>query len=143
MKKGLSSKPLSISEQNCLVELIQEFGTSWTKICEFLPGRSENQVKNFMNATVRRNIRRYNKFKPENEKIKGNSLKLLECPEIKKILLCGKEVKRKEFVGFKLSKDALDFAEAVAQEDRDQSGELSLISELDNILMLLLENIKG
>ena len=92
-----------------------------------------------MNATLRRNIRRYNKFKPENERIKAKSLKLLESPEIKKILLCGKDVKRKEFLRFKLSKDALDFAEAIAQKYGDSCDEFGLITELDNILVLLLE----
>ena len=105
-----------------------------------MPERSENQVKNFINATVRRNIRRYNKFKPEHEKLKANSLKLLEYSEFKNILLWGKEVKKKNFIEIKFSQDALDFAENIAKGVEEGNDGLDLITELDHILNDLLEN---
>ena len=140
LKTGLSNKPFSILERNLISELIVEYGTSWANICEFLPERSENQVKNFINATVRRNIRRYNKFKPEHEKLKANSLKLLEYSEFKNILLWGKEVKKKNFIEIKFSQDALDFAENIAKGVEEGNDGLDLITELDHILNDLLEN---
>lgn len=119
---------------------MDEYGTSWANICEFLPERSENQVKNFINATVRRNIRRYNKFKPEHQKIKVNSLRLLECSEFKNVLLWDKEIKKKNFVEIKFSQDALDFAENITKGVGERSDGLGLITELDHILNDLLEN---
>ena len=83
---------------------------------------------------MRRNIRRYNKFKPETQKIKVNSLKLLECSEFKKVLLWEKEVKNKSFIEIELSQDALNFAENIAKQTDQGSDQLDLITELDHIL---------
>ena len=121
-------------------------------------------MKNFINSTIRRNIRRYNKIKPLNEKILVNSIKLLDCPEVKEILLCTKRLKSPELCSFCLSSNALEFInsieseeEKVAQKKVEEKGEekeedekkkekeekeerakdLELVYELDKILEAL------
>lgn len=70
----------------------QKIGNNWSKISQFLVGRSDNTIKNHFYATIRRKLRRYNKL--NTEKI-NKSLKdiindkelvrfLMEIPEKKK-----------------------------------------------------------
>lgn len=89
-----NSNPFSDKEIEIVLKGQEKFGNKWSKIAKLLPGRSENQVKNFMHATIRRNIRRFNKGKLEAEKIKFSSLSILKNPEIREILTAKKDVKR-------------------------------------------------
>jgi hypothetical protein len=140
LKPGLArSEPFSAEEEMKLSELLDTFGTSWTKICEFLPGRSENQLKNYINSTVRRNIRRFNKFRGHDEKIQNYSLKLLDCPEIKKILMTSKNVKCEYFKDLEVSENAFEFIRSVSENFEEEN---ELVSELDRILIELLEKSK-
>ncbi|OMJ86631.1 hypothetical protein SteCoe_11779 [Stentor coeruleus] len=46
------------------------YGNQWTEIAKFLPGRTDNSVKNFFYSTLKRKIRSYNHSKPIEEQIK-------------------------------------------------------------------------
>ena len=57
-KHYLSTKPIeknwSSDEDSILLEKKEEFGTSWTKIAEFLPGRTSVNIKNRYALLMRR-----------------------------------------------------------------------------------------
>ena len=76
-------------------------------------------MKNFINSTIRRNIRRYNKAKPLDEKILVNSIKLLECPEVKAILLTHKRLKNTELISMSLSSHALEFINSIEEKEEN------------------------
>ena len=63
------------------------YGNKWSEISKFLKGRSENSTKNHFYSIVRKNLRRYNKKKPETEKIHRNIQDLLQDSEFCKVLL--------------------------------------------------------
>ena len=50
-----------LHEQDEVFRLAKIHGFRWSKISRFLPGRSENSIKNFFYSTSRKNIRRINK----------------------------------------------------------------------------------
>ena len=72
-------------EDHRIVDLIEKFGTSWSKISKYMPGRSNNQIKNRYNSRLRRtydirplsrfgdachipDIKKNNRRKPESNK---------------------------------------------------------------------------
>jgi hypothetical protein len=107
LKNEKNSQPFSEDEIDKLIELYTEFGAQWSKISQMMDNRTENQLKNFMNATVRRNIRKYNKGKLEIEKIKVSSLEILQIQEVRELLLLKKDVDRKWFADKFLSDQAM------------------------------------
>src|SRR5574343_1649995 len=70
----------------------QKIGNNWSKISQFLVGRSDNTIKNHFYATIRRKLRRYNKMGqdkinlPVKEIIKDKELvrMLMEIPDKEK-----------------------------------------------------------
>mmetsp|Transcript_12139 Transcript_12139/g.21947 ORF Transcript_12139/g.21947 Transcript_12139/m.21947 type:complete len:231 (+) Transcript_12139:111-803(+) len=49
-------------EDKLLIELQSQHGNAWSKISEYLPGRSDNNVKNRWNSTIQRKLRMDNTF---------------------------------------------------------------------------------
>ena len=70
------SPKFSRSETKLVFELFFENGCKWSYISNIISSKSENQIKNFINSTLRRNIRRYNKGKHPDDKIPIISLRL-------------------------------------------------------------------
>ena len=60
-----------------------------------------------MNATLRRNIRRFNKNKRIDQQIKGKNLNLVNIPELENILLADKSEKQSWFDSILLSEEIL------------------------------------
>ena len=107
MKIEKNNEPFSEEEIDTLVELYTQLGPQWSKISQHMVNRTENQLKNFMNATVRRNIRKYNKWKLDSEKIKVNSLDILQIPEVRELLVLKKNYDRKWFADKFLSDQSM------------------------------------
>lgn len=102
-----NNHPFSNEEIDIILQGHKKIGNKWSKIAKLLIGRSENQVKNFMHATIRRNMRRFNKGKDDSEQIKIVSLEILRNPEIGSILTAKKEVKRSTLMCLSLSKEIM------------------------------------
>jgi len=45
-----------------LFQMQSEFGNKWAKIATFLPGRTDNAVKNFFYSSVRRVLTKINQY---------------------------------------------------------------------------------
>ncbi|OMJ75893.1 hypothetical protein SteCoe_24872 [Stentor coeruleus] len=130
-----NSNPFSDKEIEIILQAQEKFGNKWSKIAKLLPGRSENQVKNFMHATIRRNIRRFNKGKLETEKIKFSSLGILKNPEIREILTAKKDVKRSVLMQKFLSAEAKEIIKSThnagTQSSESFSETLKNTSQID------------
>ncbi|OHT14697.1 Myb-like DNA-binding domain containing protein [Tritrichomonas foetus] len=50
------SSPWTPDEDNLLLQLHQEYGNSWVKIANFMPGRSDNCIKNRWNSTLKKRM---------------------------------------------------------------------------------------
>jgi hypothetical protein len=80
-----------------LFDLIDNHGAKWSMFSNILKTKTENQLKNFVNATIRRNVRRFNYLKNFDEKIHSKSLELLKIPEIRAILTAPKNTPKSWF----------------------------------------------
>lgn len=63
VKKGNWSK----EEDELIFQLYQKYGSSWSKVAKFLPGRTENAIKNRFYSTLRRLAADKKKGKGEND----------------------------------------------------------------------------
>ena len=84
---NVKKEDFTTEEENKIFELQEQMGNKWSEIANFIEGRTENAVKNCFYSSVRRNLRKYNKKKPESQKLKGSVKSLLKKPAYKAILL--------------------------------------------------------
>jgi myb proto-oncogene protein len=71
----------SVEEERVAIELQAQFGNKWAKIATYLPGRTDNDVKNFW-STRRKRLERILKTPPPNsqKKNRGKDLVFHEPP---------------------------------------------------------------
>ena len=98
---------ISLKEKLEVISFFKVFGSQWSKISKMMGKFTENEIKNFVNATVRRNIRRFNKNKRIDQQIKGKHLSLLNIPELQGILLADKTQNQSWFDCILLSEEIL------------------------------------
>jgi hypothetical protein len=110
------------------LQLFLEYGNKWSFISQTIKTKSENQIKNFINSTLRRNLRRFNSSRCEEEKIKCNSLDLFKIQDIRYILCAGKERKKEWFQDQMLTTEAKRqiraIEESCVEELEDNSFEI-------------------
>ncbi|XVF08505.1 hypothetical protein REPUB_Repub07fG0009000 [Reevesia pubescens] len=70
----------SAEEERVVIELQAEFGNKWAKIARYLPGRTDNDVKNFWSARRKRLERILQSPTSKSQKNKGKDLVLDEMP---------------------------------------------------------------
>jgi hypothetical protein len=103
-------------------------GTKWSLISKEIQSKNESQIKNLFYATIRRNIRKFNKGKLENEKITLKSLIILENNEIREILTAKKKIPKHFFSSRYLSSTAVQVVQNQGfseEEEKNSSFELT------------------
>jgi hypothetical protein len=48
--------PWTDSEDEILISMVKKIGSKWVKLAEFLPGRSDNAIKNRWNSTLKKRL---------------------------------------------------------------------------------------
>lgn len=125
LKKRTSKRPFTTQESISTIEFYSMFGSQWSKLSDLIPGKTENQIKNFINSIIRRNIRRFNKGKLENERIQSNSIEILKFPEVKNLLLTHVRVKKDWYIDKFLSKDILkEINQIKTQKEKERYGKI-------------------
>ena len=77
-----------LHEQDEIFRLAKIHGFRWSKISRFLPGRSENSIKNYFYSTVRKNIRRINKELIFKEKVSADITEIQKNSVLSGLVFC-------------------------------------------------------
>ncbi|OMJ93177.1 hypothetical protein SteCoe_3868 [Stentor coeruleus] len=125
LTKGIKISAFSEIEIKKLYKMQKIYGNRWLKMAKRLPGRTENQVKNFFYAMIRRNIRKFNKGKEESEKLKFISMDMLKNNEVRKLLLSKKGLSSAKLRQTKLSKEALSFLKSLRNDQKGTNEEIT------------------
>jgi Myb-like DNA-binding protein FlbD len=67
LKPGLNNSPISPEEGDLITRLVEHMGTKWAEIARKMPGRSDNQIKNWYNG-------QNNRKNPNRRTVRRNSL---------------------------------------------------------------------
>ncbi|XP_054792029.1 transcription factor MYB27-like [Prosopis cineraria] len=57
LRPNLKHGPFSFEEENLIIQLHQQWGNKWSKIARSLPGRTDNEVKNYWRTHLRKKAR--------------------------------------------------------------------------------------
>lgn len=130
-----SSHTWSENEIKTLFHCQSIYGNSWSQISECIPGKSQNAIKNCFYSTIRRNIRRFNKGKLDNEKIKGPIDKIIKIDEIRQVLATEKKNSKKLLMNKILSKESIKLMNEISltkdeeTEDKKPSQEMNFLDD--------------
>ena len=121
------------SEESKIFKLSKLHGKKWSKITEFLPGRSENSIKYYFYSTVRKNIRRINK-RCIMERITGPINDLMNDPIVSKLVFCSskKSVKALEYYKNYLERNNNAHFPIMHSEMRENHNNPAFINPVEN-----------
>ncbi|OMJ86325.1 hypothetical protein SteCoe_12173 [Stentor coeruleus] len=135
LDSSIDKKPWTQEEDNLIFELHKQYGKSWSKIAENIPGRTDNSVKNRFYSTLRRNLRKYNKSRPHSQRLIGSVRTILRNPNIPDILLQEQAPPR--------LKKLQDLHNNISEENQDYNKQISLEDTVENINENLTETLKS
>jgi len=97
LKPDVSKSPWTEAETMTLFRSQAYYGNQWTEIAKFLPGRTDNSVKNFFYTTLRKKVRLFNRACPPEERIdlSVNDVSLNKELTKKVLLVSGKKTPTK------------------------------------------------
>ena len=87
LKPDVSKSPWTDDEMKTLFRSQAFYGNQWTEIAKFIPGRTDNSVKNFFYTTLRKKIRLYNKAAADEDQISLSVNDVSLSPDLTKKVL--------------------------------------------------------
>lgn len=79
LNSGILKQPWSIAEEKVLFVTHQKIGNKWAEVSKFLPGRTDNSIKNHFYSTVRKYYRKISGKEGTAEMLRENLKEITNC----------------------------------------------------------------
>ncbi|WMV33833.1 hypothetical protein MTR67_027218 [Solanum verrucosum] len=87
LRPDLKKGPFSIEEVEIVIRMYQSLGNRWSAIAKELPGRTDNEIKNFYHTHLKKHLGTKVEVKPKSRSKKVNKAKQIEMSTQKKPLI--------------------------------------------------------